>query len=183
MAVTPNGHAPKRRGVSRPRSFLQNAMLAMLAALFVAALIAQPVRVDGSSMMHSLNDKEMMLVTKYDYLPGGPRRFDVVVCRYPDRGVTNFVKRIVGLPGDTVSIRGGTLFVNGEMVDEDYLATRPDYFMQETTVGEGHYFVLGDNRANSSDSHLPAVGQLSRNQIIGKVRMVIWPLAEARRVR
>ncbi|MCL1965067.1 MAG: signal peptidase I [Firmicutes bacterium] len=183
MIVTPKKPKSKRDIAHEARSFLRGAIIALGIALFVTTLIAQPVRVEGSSMMNSLKDKDLMIVTKFDYLLGEPERFDVVICRYPGRGATNFVKRIVGVPGDTVAMYSGMLFVNGELVEEEYIEYRADYFMEEITVEEGHYFVLGDNRCNSSDSHLSSIGQLARDQILGRVRMVVWPLSEARSIR
>lgn len=155
-------------------------VIAVAAALVIRTFIFEPVRVDGNSMLETLHDNEYMIVTKYQYLFDDPQRFDVVICHYPGRGGTNFVKRVVGIPGDTVAVRDGTLYVNGEAIAEDYIAHKPNYFLPEEIVAEGHYFVLGDNRSNSNDSHAPGVGQLARGQIVGKVRLVAWPFAEFR---
>ena len=182
MTVTPKGPERKKRIAREVRSWAQSIAIALCLCLFVTTLIGQPIRVQGSSMMNSLHDKELMIVTKFEYLFGEPERFDVVICRYPERGTTSFVKRIVGVPGDTVAMQGGVLFVNGEPVEERYIACPANYLLNEVTVEAGHYFVLGDNRANSSDSHLPGVGQLARGQIIGKVRWVVWPLGVARAI-
>jgi len=152
-----------------------------LAAFLVTTFLAEPIRVDGRSMRNTLQDGELMLATKLEYWLGDPERFDVVICHYPAEGKTRFVKRIVGVPGDTVAIAGGILYVNGEPVDESYIDFRPSYALPEETVREGHYFVLGDNRASSMDSHI--VGQLTRDQILGRIRYVLWPPGEARRVR
>lgn len=148
--------------------------VALVVALVVRTFLFEPVRVDGSSMANTLTNGEVMFVTKPEYLTGDPQRFDVVICHYPDRGDTNFVKRVVGIPGDTVEIKGGYLYVNGEKYEEDYLTYRPDYTLSPYTVPEDMYFVLGDNRSNSNDSHL--VGPISRDMIVGHVRSVIWPL-------
>lgn len=155
-------------------------LMAVLLALFLTVFVFQIIGVDGVSMADTLQDNERMFVTKFDYLLGNPQRFDVVVCHYPDRGNINFVKRIVGIPGDTVAVHGGLLYVNGEAIQEDYITYLPYYEMTDTLVEEGHYFVLGDNRTRSNDSHSPEVGQLARSQIKGKVRAVIWPLSAMR---
>lgn len=155
-------------------------VFAVGAALIIRTFIFEPVRVDGESMMQTLADNEYMIVTKYQYLFSDPERFDIVICHYPDRGNTNFVKRIVGIPGDVVAVRDGTLYVNGEAVDESNTVNKANYTMSEVTVGEGEYFVLGDNRSHSNDSHI--IGPLKRNQIIGKVRFVVWPLSQFRTV-
>ncbi len=95
---------------------------AVAIALVIRTLLFEPVSVDGRSMQDTLQDREIMFVTKPEYVFGGsPQRFDVVICHYPDRGMTNFVKRVVGLPGDTVAFTDGYLYVNGEKYDEPYI--------------------------------------------------------------
>ena len=148
--------------------------------LLIGAFVLQPVRVKGESMRNTLQNGELMIVTKYDYLLGDPDRFDVVICHFPEEGSTVFVKRIVGIPGDTVRIANGTLLINGDAVDEGYIEYPPNYAMPEKVVGPGNYFVLGDNRASSMDSHI--VGLLDREHIIGHVRQVIWPLDAVRTI-
>ena len=161
-------------------SWVMTIVIAVALALFIRTFIFEPVRVDGSSMNYTLLDNEYMIVTKYDYWLGEPERFDVVICHYPGRGRTNFVKRLVGLPGDTVSMLNGTLYVNGEAVDEPYITNHANYDMEAVTLGENEYFVLGDNRSSSNDSHL--VGTLSRDQIRGHVRLVVFPFSHFRAI-
>lgn len=148
--------------------------VALVIAFVVRTFLFEPVRVDGSSMANTLTNGEVMFVTKPEYIFGDPQRFDVVICHYPGRGNTNFVKRVVGLPGDTVEVKNGYLYVNGEKYEEAYLTYRPDYSLAPYTVPEDMYFVLGDNRANSNDSHI--IGPISRDMIVGHVRSVLWPL-------
>lgn len=167
----------------KPKKSLQREILewvlTILAALAIAFVIRtflfEPVRVDGGSMLETLQNGEIMLVTKYDYLFSDPERFDVVICHYPGRGNTNFVKRVVGLPGDTVAITDGILYVNGEAYPEAYIEHRSWYDFPAYTVPEGSYFVMGDNRANSHDSRAGDVGPLTRDQIVGHVRSVLFP--------
>ena len=124
-------------------SWVLTLLVAVVAALVIRSVIFEPVRVDGHSMDDTLADREIMFVSKFDYsstwlcfpwqsndakenaprltLFGDPKQFDVVICRYPNRGDTNFVKRVIGLPGDTVELREGWLYVNGEKYDEPYL--------------------------------------------------------------
>lgn len=176
--------APKKKSLGREiLEWVLVIVVAVAAALLIRTFIFEPVRVDGSSMLNTLHDNEYMIVTKYQYLFNDPERFDVVICHYPGRGSTNFVKRIVGIPGDTVEVSGGDLYVNGELVDEPYIDYKPNYTMAEITVEEGHYFVLGDNRPHSNDSHAPGVGQLTRDQIVGKVRLVAWPISAWRVIK
>lgn len=156
------------------REWIVTLAVALAIALVVRTFLFEPVRVDGSSMATTLANGEIMFVTKPEYITGDPQRFDVVICHYPNRGNTNFVKRVVGLPGDTVEVRGGFLYVNGEKYEEPYIVNRPDYALSPYTVPEGMYFVLGDNRCNSNDSHL--IGPITRDMIVGHVRSVLWPL-------
>lgn len=162
----------RRRALRELASWTGTLLLAVVIALPVRAFAFEMIRVDGRSMQDTLQDGEIMLVTKFDYLWGEPERFDVVVCRYPNRK-ENFVKRVVGLPGDTVSISDGLLTVNGTTYPEAYITRRPNYALAETRVPEGEYFVLGDNRANSNDSHI--IGTLRRDQIRGRVRAILFP--------
>ena len=177
---------------------------AVAIALPIRAFAFEMVRVDGKSMNGTLSDGEVMFVSKFDYastwlsLPwwddkgkeeavrittgGGPQRFDVVVCRYPGRGDTNFVKRVVGLPGDTVEIREGYLYVNGEKYEEPYIL---DEYRSGSgrsfgpyKVPEGEYFVMGDHRNNSNDSR--SQGSLPRDMIIGHARTVLYPFSGIR---
>ena len=187
-------------------SWILTILVAVVAALVIRSVIFEPVRVDGHSMDDTLADGEVMFVSKFDYsstwlclpwqsteekenaprftLGDGPARFDVVICRYPGRGDTNFVKRVVGLPGDTVELREGYLYVNGEKYEEPYIndAYRTgslNHFGPET-VPEGKYFVMGDHRNNSNDSR--SVGAIDRNMIIGHVRQVVFPFGQWRSV-
>ena len=182
---------------------------ALMIALPIRAFAFELVRVDGSSMDQTLADGEILYVSKYDYgsvwltLPwqaaatkerasrwsvgGEPARFDIVICRYPGRGDTNFVKRIVGLPGDTVELRDGYLYVNGERCEEPYIADEyrvaggsNGRFSGPYTVPDGEYFVMGDHRNNSNDSR--AVGTVTRDMIIGHARSVIWPIKSQRAI-
>ena len=164
----------KKTPMQELKEWVVTLLVAVVIALVVRTFLFEPVRVDGSSMSTTLSNGEVMFVTKPEYLMGDPQRFDVVLCHYPGRGNTNFVKRVVGLPGDTVEIAGGYLYVNGEKYEEPYITHRPDYILSAYTVPEGQYFVLGDNRSNSNDSHL--IGPIDRDMIVGHVRSVFWPL-------
>ena len=171
-------------------------VIALILAFFTRAYIFEPVRVDGDSMYPTLHHGEIMYVSKLDYgtgffgipftgigtyftVGGDPERFDVVVCNYPDRlnaqgGRLNFVKRVIGLPGDTITIRGGYLLVNGMKYEEKFLHERTARDFGPYTVPEGHYFLMGDNRNNSNDSRNNAVGPVTRDMIVGKVEGILW---------
>lgn len=188
-------------------SWVLTLLVAVIAALVIRSVIFEPVRVDGHSMDDTLADGEIMFVTKYDYsttwlsmfwqsdedkekapritLGGDPKRFDVVICRYPGRGDTNFVKRVVGLPGDTVELREGYLYVNGERFEEPYINDEYRSGRLNTfgpyTVPEGRFFVMGDHRNNSNDSR--SVGPIERNMIVGHVRQVVFPFGNWRGIK
>lgn len=183
-----SSHAPAGEE-SRLRKFLQwliswakSFLMALVIVLVLTVLVFQIIGVDGTSMANTLADGERLFVAKYPYVLGDPERFDVVICNYPERGSTKFVKRIVGVPGDTVAVYEGLLYINGEPVHEEYIDYPPYYMLPETQVEQGHYFVLGDNRANSNDSHVASVGQLERRQILGRVDAVVWPFSDIRRI-
>lgn len=167
-------------------------LLAVIAlALIIREFLFEPVRVKGNSMLSTLHNGEMMLVTKLDYRLNTPSRHDVVICHYPGRYVDKwklipqyFVKRLIGLPGETVEIREGTVFIDGAALDEPYLDPAHTRFrrdMEPVTLGADEYFVMGDNRDNSNDSR--RVGPLTRGQIRGHVRWVFFPLRSWRSVR
>lgn len=158
---------------------------AFLLVMFIYHFVCMLVVVDGNSMYPTLHSGEVMVVSKYAYgtsyifnqpvvLGGEPELFDVVVCHYPDRDNTNFVKRVVGLPGDTVEIRDGYLYVNGVKHEEKFLQARMVSDYGPYTVPEGHYFMMGDNRNNSNDSRNVQVGAVARDQILGRVEGVLW---------
>jgi signal peptidase I len=150
-------------------------------AVLVTTFIIQPVRVEGTSMLPQLHDGERVLVNKFLYsLDGWPteglsigravERGDVVVFYYPNDPSTRYVKRVIGVPGDSIRIDGdGNVFVNGDRLDEPYLSgefTQWPVSMPATKVKEHYYFVLGDNRDNSSDSRF--WGTVDKELIVGK---------------
>lgn len=193
-------------------SWILTIVIAVVAALLIRSFIFEPVRVDGSSMDDTLANGEIMLVSKYDYsttwlsffwqdngakenapritFGGNPQRFDVVICRYPGRGDTNFVKRVVGLPGDTIRLENGYLYVKEAGQEEEVRYEEP-YINDEYRSGplntfrayevpEGKYFVMGDHRNNSNDSR--SVGPIDRSMIVGHVRRVVFPFNQWRGV-
>ncbi|MBQ4435871.1 MAG: signal peptidase I [Clostridia bacterium] len=163
-------------------SWILTIVTAVVLALVIRTFFFEIYGVEGRSMTNTLQDAEKMFCTKLDYLTGQPQRGDVVICHYPDRGSTSFVKRLVGLPGDTVEMKGHHLYVNGEQIaDPANMGSAPNYSFYEYTLKENEYFVLGDNRGNSNDSH--SIGPIPRNMIIAHVQTVIWPLNAIRNVQ
>ena len=150
-------------------------------AFVVRTFIFEPVRVDGSSMLNTLTDSEFMIATKFDYLFGDPERFDIVICNYPNTSDGMYrVKRVIGMPGETMELRAGELYINGQHMEQNFDMTENETYFGPYTVPEGHYFVLGDNRNNSKDSRSVMVGPLSRDEIKGHVRAVVFPFSKMR---
>jgi signal peptidase I len=146
----------------------------VLSVLLFAAInaISARIRVDGFSMEPTLRNGEFVIVNKLAYKLGSPSVGDVIVFRYPRDPSQEYIKRVVGLPGDQVKIVGGQVIVNGKPLDEPYIASPPRY-NSEWEVPQGGLFVLGDNRNNSSDSH--NWGPVPLENIIGKALFVYWP--------
>ncbi len=149
--------------------------LAIAAAVFILLqLTIQSTIVLGSSMVPTLEDGQRIIVSKVTYFFSEPHRGDIIVLHSPKNERTEFIKRVIGLPGDTVEITGGTVFVNGIPLDEPYIAADPHYTVSETEIEEDNYFVLGDNRNNSNDSHTGWT--VPRADIVGKAWLTIWPI-------
>lgn len=153
---------------------IQTVLIAAL--LFLAVnLVTARIRVEGSSMEPSLHDGEMVVVNRLAYHWSGPWRGDIIVFRFPLDPSRRFIKRVIGLPGDSIEARGGTLYVNGSALDEPYIAAPPRYD-GTWQIKPGQLFVLGDNRNNSSDSQ--NWGPLPLEEVIGKAVLVYWPLPD-----
>ena len=159
-------------------------VVAAAMAFVVRTFIFEPVRVDGASMMNTLTDSDFMIATKFDYWLGDPDRFDIVICNYPNTSDGKYrVKRVVGMPGETIELVGGRLYVNGEFVEQNFDMTPNQTNFGPFTVPQDHYFVLGDNRNNSKDSRSPMVGALPRSMVKGHVRAVVFPLSSFRLIK
>ena len=160
-------------------------VVAAAIAFPVRTFIFEPVRVDGSSMLNTLTDSEFMIATKFDYLFGDPERFDIVICHYPNTTDGMYrVKRVIGLPGETVELRMGDLYINGEYVEQNFDIKSDKAFDSmyygPIKVPDDSYIVLGDNRDNSKDSRSMLVGPLDRSMIKGHVRAVVFPFNKFR---
>lgn len=147
----------------------------------IITFVGQRTRVDGRSMMNTLQDGNNLIVEKLSYRFSDPKRFDIIV--FPPTGKKEYyIKRIIGLPGETVQIdEDGNIYINGELLEENYGAERiqnPGRAANPITLGDDEYFVMGDNRNNSKDSRSEEVGNVKRSQIIGRAWLRIWPLNE-----
>jgi signal peptidase I len=180
------------------RDLIETVILALLIFVGVRAMV-QNFRVEGSSMEGTLHDGQYILVNKaayfrvdmsfLDFLPfydagdnpvhyifGGPHRGDVIVFRFPNQTERDFIKRIIGEPGDEVQVKDGLVFINGKALDEQYILERPNYNFGPDIVPDGQYFVLGDNRNNSYDSR--SWGYVPEDDIVGKAWVSYWPFSD-----
>lgn len=169
--------------------------IAVVLVFVVRTFLFSPFIVDGASMEPNFHTKERVIVNLLVYKIGKPSYGDVVVFDVPEEG-RRFIKRIIGVPGDTIEVNGDDVLVNGEKIEEPYLAEAiaashergetynglsdyfrfPNDYYQDNVVPEGHYFVMGDNRSDSKDSR--AIGFVSEDEIIGRADVVMWPLNE-----
>jgi len=172
---TPAGQAPAAPAPSRLRLLLREILETILLTAIIYAAVnfaTGRFRVEGDSMQPNLHPEQYVLVDKVSYRLGQPRRGDIVVFQYPLATERDFIKRVIGLPGETVSVSGGAVSINGQPLNEPYIAAPPAY-NNTWTLGPDQYFVLGDNRNNSSDSH--NWGPLNRQYLIGRAVFVYWP--------
>lgn len=131
--------------------------------------------VRGNSMSPSIHDGDRIVIDPVSYLFGAVARGDIVVLKYPLDPSVDYIKRVIGLPGDEVAIESGAVFVNGERIAEPYVASSDPFCTMRVQVKPAHYFVLGDNRARSCDSR--EFGQVPQGYVRGKVELRVWPLA------
>ncbi len=154
-------------------------LIVLVLVLLIITYVGQKVEVVGSSMSPTLTDGDNLMVDKISYRFSDPERFDIIVFPYQYEKDTYYIKRIIGLPGETVYINtDGVIYINGEALNENYGAEvikNQGRAYEDILLGEDEYFVLGDNRNNSTDSRDPNVGNLKRSQIIGKAFMRVSP--------
>lgn len=146
----------------------------------VVRYVGQRTQVSGDSMYPTLHSGDNLIVDKLSYRFKDPERFDIIVFPYQYKEETYYIKRIIGLPGETVQIIDGTIYINGNVLDENYGREKmvsSGLALDEIQLGEDEYFVLGDNRNASSDSREPDVGNIHRDDIIGRAFIRIWPFS------
>ncbi|MCA0990209.1 signal peptidase I [Pseudalkalibacillus hwajinpoensis] len=161
-------------------------IIAFILAGAVRYFIFAPIVVDGESMMPTLQDRDRMIVNKISYNIGDAERFDIIVFEAPEG--KDYIKRVIGLPGDKVEYKGDMLYVNGKAMNEPYLESYKEDLLEgnltydfdltgvtgEATVPEGHLFVMGDNRQHSKDSR--SIGFVPVEKVIGEANVIFWPL-------
>lgn len=161
-------------------SWILYILVVLGATYLIVTYVGQRTEVSGESMLPALHHEDNLIVDKISYRFRDPKRYEIIVFPYKYQEDTYYIKRIIGLPGETVQVIGGEVYINGELLGEDYglepidedkkgLASEP------IKLGEDEYFVLGDNRNHSSDSREPNVGVLHRDELIGRAWIRIWP--------
>ena len=154
-------------------------LIVLFLTFVVVTYVGQRTKVSGSSMEPMLSDGDNLIVDKISYRFSEPKRFDVIVFPFRFAENTYYIKRIIGLPGETVYIdEEGNIYIDGQLLEENYgkeVITDPGRAYEPILLGEDEYFVMGDNRNNSSDSRDPVVGNIHRDEFIGKAWMRIWP--------
>lgn len=155
-------------------------LIVLVLTFLVVTYVGQRTKVSGSSMEPMLSDGDNLIVDKISYRFSEPERFDIIVFPFRYAEKTYYIKRIIGLPGETVYIdEEGQIYIDGELLRESYgreTIADAGRAYEPITLGEDEYFVMGDNRNNSSDSRDPVVGNIHRDEFIGKAWVRIWPL-------
>lgn len=151
-----------------------------VSAILIRAFIFQPFVVDGSSMEPNFRHGDYLAVEKVKYRLGDPQRGDVVVLKFPNNESINYIKRLIGMPGETLRIEDGKVYINGKVLNEKYLVpneqtvvSRNPEVPYEITLSDEQYFVMGDNRNHSSDSRDGWL--LTRDQIVGRSALILYP--------
>ena len=153
-------------------------LVIVLLTWVIVTFVGQRTKVDGHSMEPTLSDGDNLIVDKLSYRFRDPERYDIIVFPYQHAENTYYIKRIIGLPGDTVQVIDGYVYINGKKLDEHYGAEvmeDPGIAAEPIKLGDDEYFVLGDNRNHSSDSRVTSVGVLTRDMLIGRAWVRIYP--------
>ncbi|MEJ8776943.1 signal peptidase I [Pseudogracilibacillus sp. ICA-222130] len=185
----------EKKVVKESASLFKIVIIALLIAILVRQFIFSPIIVDGPSMQPTLLDRDQMIVNKFIYYLKDPDRFDIVIFHATED--KDFIKRVIGLPGEHVEVKDNILYIDGEEVDQSFMEHNDDHtpvypiitndFTLEdlpgnyTEIPEGKVLVLGDNRSNSTDSR--SFGLVSMEEIIGKTSVVYWPLERIQLVK
>lgn len=178
----------KRVGKEIISTLLYIAAVILITFLFIT-FVAQRTEVSGHSMMNTLMDQDSLIVSKISYEIGDPKRFDIVVFPHIDQTTgeqTYFIKRIIGMPGETVQIdQDGNIYIDGSILDESYGREKienPGLAIDPIKLGDDEYFVMGDNRNDSLDSRYAEVGNIKRDELVGKAWLRIYPFSSFGRI-
>jgi len=163
---------PEKPSLLRVLVDILETLLLSVTLFFLINAVSARIKIDGSSMEPNLHHGEFVIVSKINYRLGEPERGDVVVFDFPRNITKEYIKRVIGLPGEQVRVQAGKVYINGIELSEPYLKMEPQYEGQ-WDVPENALFVLGDNRNNSSDSH--SWGMVPMNNLVGEALLVYWP--------
>ena len=160
------------------RDWAVSIIAAIVIAFIIRTFVVEFYLVDGPSMRPTLQNAERLVVNKFIYNFRAPERGEILIFKYPRDPRRDFIKRVIAVPGDTIEIKSGKVYVNQQLLNEPYILskTKGDYALAE--VPEGHIFVMGDNRNNSEDSRFAGVGFVPYNMIKGKAMLVVWPFGQ-----
>ncbi len=178
----------KRKGAIAILDALEPVVLAFAIFMMVYLFLFQPHKVDGNSMVPNFHNMEYILTDKISYQRKEPQRGDVIVFHAPPPYTSDFIKRIIGLPSETITVEGGRVYINGQRLKEYYLpetyVTSEKSFLREGVpykIPAGYYMVFGDNRGFSSDSR--EWGPIAKKAIVGKAAFRYWPVRQAGLIR
>jgi signal peptidase I len=172
---TPPAEAPAAAGLQHPnmlRDIVETMVLVAIAFLVVNALIGR-FRIEQVSMLPNLHEGEYVIVDKVSYAFRQPERGEIIVLRNPNPGQPDLIKRVIGLPGEMIEVRGGQVYIDGQPLTEPYIAQPMGREQTPITLQAGQYFVMGDNRGNSSDSR--EFGARPADDIVGRAWIIYWP--------
>jgi signal peptidase I len=175
VVPTPPAEAPAAAGLQHPnmlRDLIETMVLVAIAFLVVNALIGR-FRIEQVSMQPNLHEGEYVIVDKVSYAFRQPERGEIVVLKNPNPSQPDLIKRIIGLPGETIDVRGGRAYVNGQPLTEPYIRQPMASDSPATQLQAGQYFVMGDNRNNSEDSRI--FGARPAGDIVGRAWIIYWP--------
>ena len=150
-------------------------LIIILVVILIRAYVITPVRVEGKSMYPTLDNKQILLLKKYDK---SYKRFDIVVLNYNG---SRLIKRVIGLPGDSIKYEDNKLYINGKLVKEKFKRNTETYDFKYDVIPEDSYFVLGDNRGNSTDSRV--IGPVNKKNIVGTVDLSLFPFNKIGKIR
>lgn len=181
--MSENAENTKKNVLKEILSFVIYFVIVVAAMFLIIHYVGQRTEVSGSSMETTLSHGDNLIVDKISYRFKDPERYDIIIFPYQYEEDTYYIKRIIGLPGEQVQIdAAGNIYINGTLLTENYgkeVILDPGLAQEMILLGEDEYFVMGDNRNNSSDSRDPSVGNIHRKDIIGKAWVRIYPFSDA----
>lgn len=173
----------RKDSLNEVKEWAQTIIIAVVLALLIRGFLFEIILVDGNSMVPTLYDRDRVFVNKIIYLIGEPQHGDVIIFRTPEDNRSNYVKRLIGLPGDRIKIENGIVYLNNEPLYEPHIAAPSYNDFAEVIVPEDSFFALGDNRNDSKDSRDSHVGFISMKNLVGKAVWRIWPLDNLSAIR